>query len=194
MRSDPPVLLPILRSRHQAELLTLLVLRPDQDHTLSELARILDVPASTLHREVQRLEEADLVTAREVGRSRLLRVNVDNRLVPPLTELLTIAFGPHLVIREEFSNLPGTDIVLIYGSWAERFHGTRGALPRDVDVLVVGSPPRSDVYYAADRAQHRLGLPVHPTLASARRWRDSSDGLIQQIRATHVVTIFDRTK
>ena len=38
MRSDAPALLPILRSRHLAEILTVLLLHPDVEYTLSELA------------------------------------------------------------------------------------------------------------------------------------------------------------
>jgi hypothetical protein len=35
MRSDAPSLMPVFRSRHQADLLTLLFLHPDQDHTVT---------------------------------------------------------------------------------------------------------------------------------------------------------------
>jgi DNA-binding MarR family transcriptional regulator len=75
MRSDAPVLMPIFRSRHQAEFLTWLLLHPDQEYTTTELAARLHVPLTTLHREVQRLVDADLLRARTVGRSRLLSAN-----------------------------------------------------------------------------------------------------------------------
>jgi hypothetical protein len=41
MRSDAPALLPILRSRHLAEILTLLLLHQDTEYSLSELAATL---------------------------------------------------------------------------------------------------------------------------------------------------------
>jgi hypothetical protein len=49
--------------------------------------------------------------------------------------------------------------VYIYGSWAARHDGESGALPNDVDVIVVGTPARAAVYEAADAAQDRLGIP-----------------------------------
>src|SRR6266511_4000302 len=44
MRSQAPPLLPILRSRHQGELLAVLLLHPDREYTLSELSRPVDTP------------------------------------------------------------------------------------------------------------------------------------------------------
>jgi hypothetical protein len=38
MRSDAPRLLPVLRSQHQAELLAMLLLHPEQEYTIAALA------------------------------------------------------------------------------------------------------------------------------------------------------------
>jgi len=189
MRREAPPLLPIFRSRHQADLLAILLLHPDQDYTLTELARRLNVPLSTLHTEAQRLIDAGLLTVRTVGRARLLRANVANRLIAPLTHLLTLTFGPHIVLAEVFAAIPGIQQVLIFGSWAARYHGQPGPPPGDVDVLVIGTPERGAVYEAADAAQDRLGLPVNPTVCSPQRWQQASDALIQQIQASPTVTV-----
>lgn len=191
MRSEAPPLLPILRSRHQAELLSTLLLHPDRDYTVAELSRRLGVPVSTLHREAQQLVRFGIFISRTVGRARLLRANPDHRLLRPLTDLLTATFGPHTVIEEEFGRLPGIDRMLIHGSWAARYHGQAGSPPNDVDVLLVGRPDRTEVYDAADRAQQRLGFPVHPTLCSPARWSDPTDGFIQQVKASPVLDLTD---
>lgn len=127
MRSDAPALMPIFRSQHQAALLAWLFLHPDDEHTLTELARRLDVPLTTLQREAQRLVTAGLLQDRRVGAARLLRANVDHRAAVPLTQLLELSYGPHAIVETEF-HLPGVDRVLIYGSWAERYHGAAGHL------------------------------------------------------------------
>jgi hypothetical protein len=191
MRSEAPPLLPILRSRHQADLLALLLLHPDRAYTLTELATRLAVPASTLHREVERLLAAELITATNVGRARLLRTNSANRLIEPLTTLVARAFGPHLVIADEFEGIVGIRLLLIYGSWAARYHGTPGPPPNDIDLLVVGRPNRSDVYEAAARAGDRIGYAVQPTIRSQDNWDRAEDALTQQIRASPTVTIVD---
>src|SRR5260370_14070782 len=94
MRSDAPRLLPVLRSRHQADLLTMLLLHPEQEFTITELARQLSLPRSTVSGEVRRLADADILASRVVGRARLVRANPSSRLVGPLTELLTLTYGP----------------------------------------------------------------------------------------------------
>ncbi len=78
--------------QHQAEMLAVSMLHLNQDFTLSDLARRLGVPASTLHLETRRMVDAGLLTSRQVGRSRLLRSNTDNRIVGPLTDLLAATF------------------------------------------------------------------------------------------------------
>jgi len=189
MRSDAPPLLPILRSRHQAELLTHLLLHPEQEYSLTELGRLLDTPPTTIHREVERLAKAGIVTERRVGRARLVRANSTNRYLSPLTELVTLAFGPELVVGEEFQSLPGSDAAAIYGSWAARYEGEAGPPPRDVDVLVIGSPDRGDLYEAAERVEQRLSLPVNPTVCSRQRWVDGDDAFVRQLKLAPLVWV-----
>lgn len=188
MRSDAPALLPILRSLHLAEILTVLFLHPDAEYTLSELAATLDLPLTTVQREVTRLSGAQLVRERRVGRSRLVSADLSSRYSRPLAELVTLAFGPRFVISEEFRPLDA-DAVAIYGSWAARYEGVAGHPPHDVDVLVIGEVARRDIYEAAERAEQRLGLPVNPVLCSVPRWLAASDPLIQQIQTAPLVWV-----
>lgn len=182
MRSQPPALMPILRSRHQAELLTWLFLHPGEEYTLGEMSVRLAVSPSTLHAEVERLTTAGFVDDRYVGRTRLLRANTTSRLAAPLTELLTLSFGPHVVVAEEFNAVPGVKQVVLYGSWAARYEGVVGKEPADVDVMVIGKPDREDIYAAADRCQQRLGLEVNPTIRSAKAWREAADALVVTVK------------
>ncbi|MGL5866075.1 MAG: MarR family transcriptional regulator [Dermatophilaceae bacterium] len=187
MRSQAPALMPIFRSQHQAALLAWLLLHPSEEYTLTDLAQRLGVPLTTVQREAGRLVEAGLLRDRTLGRARLLQANTDNRATTPLTQLLELTFGPLAVIAEEFTALPRTERVLIFGSWAQRYNGTPGPPPGDIDVLVIGQPPRLDVYDAADRAQARLGMQVNPTIRTAQQWDDDADPLIVQIKSTDIV-------
>lgn len=178
MRNAVPPLLPIFRSRHQAELLAWLYLRPGEEFSLADLARRLDVSPGTLHAEVGRLVEAGLISDRTIGRSRLVRANTSSRTARALTELLLLTFGPRIVVEEEFRDLADVDQVIVYGSWARRYDGEMGREPADVDVMVVGSPERDAVYAAAERSEQRLGMAVNPTVRSAKAWREASDALV----------------
>lgn len=180
--------MPILRSQHQAELLTLLLLHPGTEYSITDLSDKLGAPLTTVQREVNRLLTAGLVTERRLGRMREVSANPKSRYARPLTELLTLAFGPHIVIGEEFADIPAAGVA-IYGSWAARYNGVPGPAPADVDVLVIGDPSRPDIYGAADRAEQRVGFPVNVTISSPRRWAAASDALIQQIQSAPLVWI-----
>jgi hypothetical protein len=134
-----------------------------------------------VQREATRLSGSGLIQERRVGRSRLVSANPASRYTRPLTELVSLAFGPQFVISEECSALDAI-AVAIYGSWAARYEGTTGPAPNDVDVLVIGDMPRRDMYEAAERGKQRLGLPVNPVLCSRHRWLAAADPFIQQVR------------
>lgn len=197
MRSEAPALLPVLRSRTQAGILAATLLNPGQEYTLTDLAKRLGSSLTSVHGEVDRLERAAVLASRQVGRARLVRAGT-GPLVGPLTELVLIAYGPPQVIAEEFGSVAGIGELLLFGSWAERYHGKPGHDPKDVDVLVVASSDqpvdRADVYAAAERAERRLNRPVNPTVVSATRWLASGpdDPLLQEIRTRPVVQISSR--
>jgi DNA-binding transcriptional ArsR family regulator len=189
MRSEAPPLLPILRSRHLADVLTVLALHPGQEYTLTELANRAGIPLTTVQREAGRLASAGLLNERRVGRSRLVTVNQASRYFKPLTELVALAFGPRVAVAEEFGRLPVVAIG-IYGSWATRYEGTPGSPPNDIDVLVIGDVPREDLYDAADRTERRVGLPVNPVMVGIGRWEAAADPLIQQIRSAPLLWVY----
>jgi DNA-binding transcriptional ArsR family regulator len=191
MRSKAAPLLPVFRSRQQVDILTLLLLHPDTDYTVTEVARRLGIPLTTAHQEVRRLVEAEILTSRRAGRASLVRANPEHRALAPLTQLVTVTFGPHIIIEEEFEGVGNVWLALIYGSWAARYVGEPGPPPNDVDVLVVGDVDRQQVYDAAERAEQRLGVPVNPTVRSRSRWEAADDALVQQILSAATVTVID---
>ena len=171
----------------------MLLIHPEDEFSLTDLSRQVNAPLTSIHREVERLVKATLVVERHVGRNRMVRANPDHPANEPLARLLELSFGPQHVIAEEFAAIDGASQVLIFGSWAARHAGKAGAVPHDVDVLVVGEGvARADVYEAADRAQERLGLPVNPTIRTPAQWTDPGDPLSAQIRSAPRLTVLGR--
>jgi DNA-binding transcriptional ArsR family regulator len=189
MRSDAPPLLPVLRSAAQGRILAATLLHPEREVTLTALAGQVGVPLSTVHAEVRRLLDAGILDERLVGRSRLLRAGTASPLVRPLTDLIAHTFGPAEVVRDEFGDLPGVRRVVIFGSWGRRYLGEPGPPPADVDVLVVGKVIRHEVYAAAERAEHRVGLPVNPVVRSVNAYLEGADGLVREIKNSPSLTV-----
>lgn len=190
MRSNAPPLLPILRSRTQGELLALVLDDPSREWTVSELARALKCPLTTVQSEVHRCEQAGLFTSRKVGRSRLVRPNSANPLMAPLTQVITLSFGAPAVVAREF-DIPGVRHLAIFGSWAARFAGQPGDAPADIDVLVIGDDiSRDDLYSAAERAEATLGRPVNPVIRSNAAWTvPGEDALLDEITRHPLVEV-----
>ncbi|MHB1433556.1 MAG: hypothetical protein ACYCVZ_15760 [Streptosporangiaceae bacterium] len=189
MRTAAPALLPVFRSRLQGELLALVMADPAAEWTVGGLAKRTDQAYQTVANEIRRLESAGLLAVRVVGRSKLLRANVDSPYFTPLAQLALMSYGPPLVIGEEFADVEGVQQVLIFGSWAARYEGQTGPAPRDVDVLLVGAPDRDDVYEAARRAEQRLGREVNVAIRGTEQWHSGTDGFTKQLRSSPLLEI-----
>jgi predicted nucleotidyltransferase len=184
-----PPLLPVFRSRLQGEILALVLGDPGTEWTAEELSRRAGHPRHTVANELRRLEEAGLFTARMIGRSKLVRANAENPYYEPLSRLALMSFGPPQVIREEFATINHAEQLYIFGSWAARYAGEQGPAPHDVDVLIIGTPDRDEVYEAARRAQERLGREVNTTVRKAEQWQGAQDGFARQLRSSPLVEI-----
>ena len=189
-RSAAPSLLPILRSRQQGELLALLLGDPELEASLTDLAALVSVPVSSVHREIDRAEPAGLVTSRKIGNTRLVRANTDSPYYRGLADVLVKAFGPPRVLAAALAPIDNIDTAHIYGSWAAHLLGNEADRPvGDIDLLVLGSPDRDELYRGlrcrtspgTTRASHRparrlaqhghrqLPRHCHPTPAGGDR-------------------------
>lgn len=94
MHTPAPPLLPLFRSAHQGQLLALVLMNQDVEHSLSDLARRLGVHHATVNREVDRLESASLLRSRRVGNLRLVQANPESPILPEVRALVLKAVGP----------------------------------------------------------------------------------------------------
>lgn len=175
-RRPAPSLLPILRSQQQGEILALLLGNPDRELSLTEISQLTGAPHPSVYREVQRAQEAGLVTSRKVGNTRLIRADTHSPYYAGLAEVLTRAFGVPAILAKALRPVDGIDEAYIYGSWAARHAGQPGPRPvGDIDVLVLGTPNRDQLYEAVAAAETQLGREVQATVRDAA-WLSSGSG------------------
>jgi DNA-binding transcriptional ArsR family regulator len=175
-RSPAPSLLPILRSQQQGEILALLLGDPDRELNLTEISQLTGAPHPSAYREVQRAEQAGIVTTRKVGNTRLVRANTSSPYYAGLADVLTRAFGVPAVLADVLRPVNGIDEAYIYGSWAARHAGEPGRRPvGDIDVLVLGTPDRDQLYQALGLAEGKLGRQVQATVRDAD-WLNCGSG------------------
>ncbi|MFG2087918.1 MULTISPECIES: hypothetical protein [unclassified Spirillospora] len=181
VRSRAPAPLPIFRSYLQGRLLARLLLGPEREVSMLDLAVMLRTDLASVMREVERLARADVLLLRRTLAGRLVTRNTASPMYDPLARLLMLTFGPAAVVAEQFGRLRAD--VYLFGAWAARYDGVPGDQPADVEVLVIGEIARDVAHDAAQEAAARLGLPVHPVVRTPAQWRDDSDPFLREIRA-----------
>ena len=191
MRTAAPLLLPLFRSRGQARLLARIFLHRDERLSLNQLAGELSVDPATVQREVERLEEAGILTSERVGRTRLVRPNEDSPFYPELSGLVFKAFGPVPVLKERLTSVAGVEAAFIYGSWASRYSGERGEAPGDIDLLILGRPDRRELARICREAGRELGFELNPTVLSKEDWDSDATGFVRSIKSQPLVPVIE---
>jgi predicted nucleotidyltransferase len=189
MSRSAPGLVPIFRSDSQMRVLGQLFLHADQEQTISELEEATGIPQQTLSREVNRLLHAGLLEGRRVGRLHFVKPNQASPYYPELFGLLLKALGPLSVLADHLGNLEGIEAAYLFGSWARRYQGEAGPPPRDVDVLVIGSPDVDAVYDACSRAGAALGQEVNPVILTPEEWKARRSGFVREVRGGPLIQI-----
>ncbi|MEG0363832.1 MAG: hypothetical protein RR600_08500, partial [Aurantimicrobium sp.] len=55
MKAKVPALSPLFRSDSQAEILTLILLHPETEYSLTDISTLTEVNVATVHKEIERL-------------------------------------------------------------------------------------------------------------------------------------------
>lgn len=175
-RRASPELLPIFRSRQQAELLADILDDPDREGSLTDLSRRLGIPVASVHREIERAEAAGIVRSHKVGNTRLVSADTTSPHFSALRELLVSAFGVPARLRAELEEVDGVEEAYIFGSWAARWHGERGTRPvGDIDVMVLGEPDRDRLYAAVGEVAEVVGREIQVQIRPVG-WLESGTG------------------
>lgn len=183
MKSSAPLLSPILRSDTQGRMLAALMRDAEKELSLTELAAQCDVAVPTILRDVDRLVDGGYVSARRVGRNRLVRINTEHPIYASLWNVVMFGYGPAALLPGLLSDLPGIEHAYIYGSWAARFLGESGESPRDIDVLIVGGSEYGDLYEVAHKASALVGREVNINVITPERWANQTDGFVTTVKS-----------
>lgn len=160
----------------RAAILATLLLRPENEVHVRELARTTGISPGTLHRELRGLSDLGLLTRREVGRQVFYSANRASAVFDELAGLLRKTAGLADPFRAALAPLRDrVRMAFIFGSMASG----DAVADSDVDVLVLGSATFSEVVKALHPTQDAVGREINPTvmsLAEFKRKRAGRDG------------------
>lgn len=149
----------LLFGSYRRKVLSQLLLNPDQDYHVRELARLTETAPGTLHKELARLAESGLLLRHAQGNQVRYQANRQCPVFPELAGLMRKTTGAALLIGQALEPLQPS-MALIFGSVA-RGKQVSGS---DVDVMVITDRPFADVVRALHPAQASLGREINPVV------------------------------
>jgi DNA-binding transcriptional ArsR family regulator len=157
------------------------LVQPEKAWYVSELARRMGVPSSSLQRELQALTEAGILKSYRQGRMIYYQANLNSPLFPDLRGLLLKTAGLVDVLRDALKPLAARiTLASVYGSIASGQERSGS----DIDLMVIGSISPADLALPLRRAREQLGREINPTVYSVsefNRKRASKDHFLSQV-------------
>jgi predicted nucleotidyltransferase len=158
-----PQLVELLFGAYRRQVLSLLLLRPDESFYVREISRLTDVPAGSLHRELKALTEAGLLLRMAAGNQVRYQASHDCPIYEELAAIFRKTAGMADVLRDLLSPLANKiSLAFVFGSVAQG----KAKATSDIDLLVVGSVSFPAVVEVCHRGRERLGREVNPVVMS----------------------------
>ena len=135
--------------------------QPEKPFYLRELARHAGTGLGAVQREVVKLAEAGILRRSVRGNQVFYQANRDNPIFQELRGIISKTAGTHDILREALFPLrERIRAAFVYGSVAR--HEERA--DSDIDLMVVGEVPFTEIVSATATAQKSLGREINPTV------------------------------
>jgi predicted nucleotidyltransferase len=149
----------VLFGQTRREVLGFLYSQPDKPFYLRELARHAGTGLGAVQREVLQLAEVGILRRSVRGNQVFYQANRGNPIFQELKSIISKTAGTHDILREALFSLRER-IRVVYGSIAR--HEERAN--SDVDLMVVGEVPFTEIVAVTTPVQERLGREINPTV------------------------------
>ena len=156
----------LFTSRVRVDLLTLLLMRPQESFHIRALASMLEAQYSAVWKELNNLEHIGLLTSESVGGRKLYCINPDFPILAELRTMILKTTGAGDVIRSALKRLSGTQAAFLFGSFAA---GTADALS-DIDLMIIGKVALEDLGEAIAGLETELGRDINYLVHTAQEW------------------------
>lgn len=170
-RTSP--LLDALTTRVKQRVLSATLLHPGRSWYLHELARHLHIPPSSAQHELRLFASAGLLTRSRHGNRVYYQADRSSPVFTALSEVLLKTAGLVDVVRNALEPLASKlTVAFIYGSIAA---GEERA-SSDVDLMIVGSSPLSEIAVVLRAAEEEVGRSINPSVYTTQEFRKKLRG------------------
>ena len=140
-------------SPYRRQLLARLLLRPDEQFHVRELARMTGISAGSLHRELRAMSESGLLLREKIGQQVFYRADTHCAIYEELAAIFRKTLGLASLLRNALSAIAGKiKVAFVFGSMASG-NQTAGS---DLDVCLLGEVSMLEVVKALSSVQETL--------------------------------------
>ena len=163
----PKQAIELMFGAYRRKLLGLLLLRPDERYHVRELARMTEISAGSLHRELKALSEAGLLIREEVGNQVLYRADQNCEIFDELASIFRKTTGLAWLLRDHLSEISDRiDSAVVFGSMASGRQNSTS----DVDVLVLGDVELISIVKALSPLSSTLRREINPVVMTVDKF------------------------
>lgn len=161
-RTRPASLADALFSGTQQRVLAWLFGQPERSFYATELIGLAGAGSGAVQRELARLSQSGLVTARAVGNQKHYQANPEAPIYAELCGIVRKTVGLAEPLREALAPLAARiRAAFVYGSIAKR----EDTASSDIDLMLISDDlAYPDLYAALEAVSRRLGRTVNPTI------------------------------
>jgi predicted nucleotidyltransferase len=179
MRNKTP--LDALLPKTRQGILAATFVQPERPWYVSELARRLGVPSSSLQRELHDLTAAGILKSHRQGRMVYYQANARSPLFSDLRGLLLKTVGLVDILADALRPLvPKVGVAFVYGSVASGQERSDS----DIDLMVIGNLFPVELAIPLRHARELLGREINPTVYSPAEFakkRAAKDHFLTQV-------------
>ena len=183
-------ILDALLPKTKQRLLSAILLRPERSWYLSELARGLHVPPSSLQRDLEQFSEAGIVTRRLDGNRVYFQGDRTCPIFQDLSRMLEKTAGLADVVRSALAPLRSRiEIAAIYGSIASGEERSSS----DVDLMVIGRATLADLALVLRPLEEELGRSVNVSVYTSQEFRKrlkNKNHFLNSVLGTEMLFVF----
>jgi len=154
-------------SKTRTKLLTKLMKNPDRVFYIRELAKETQIPYGMVYRELENLEELEIITREKKGTLTLLHVNTELPYLLDLRQIIMKTTGMLYALRDKLDQLDGVKYLLVFGS-AAKGEDTHGS---DLDLMIIGEVDEERLIEAVRVLEDETGKAVNYILWSINEFK-----------------------
>jgi len=157
----------ILSSRGRAEVFRLLFGISAEELHVREIERRSGLAIRTVSRELKKLEETDLITARRDGNRLYYSANRAHPLFDDIRNMVMKTIGLAGILSDALAGAT-VSVAFVFGSVARGAEDARS----DVDLMVIGGTGLREISSLLAGVSEQIGREVNPHVMSAEEFRE----------------------